>query len=316
MDQQPRRKKIDLKYKVCFVLTLLLFSGIDDAKAQNKFDRFLNPSDTLNIKKQNAVILSEAIVASGALIGLNQLWYADYPRSKFHFINDNAEWLQMDKIGHFYSSYQMGRMGSEILEWSGASKKKQLLFGAGLGFVFLTAVEILDGYSSEWGASPGDVFANASGTALFVSQELLWKEQRIIPKFSFHTTQFAAYRPNVLGGNFTEQILKDYNGQTYWLSVNLYSFAKGSKIPKWLNLAIGYGADAMLSGYPQNSNQLLPKTDRFRQFYLSFDVDLTKIKTNSPVLKTVFSIFNTLKIPAPTIEMTQFNHFKMHFIYF
>lgn len=316
MDQQPRRKKINLKYKVCFVLTLLLFSGIDDVKAQNKLDRFLKSSDTLNINRQNTVIFSEAILASGALIGLNQLWYADYPRSKFHFINDNAEWLQMDKIGHFYSSYQMGRMGSEVLDWSGASKKKQLLYGAGLGFAFLTAVEILDGYSSEWGASTGDVIANASGTALFVSQEFLWKEQRITPKFSFHTTQFAAYRPNVLGGNFTEQILKDYNGQTYWLSINLYSFAKSSKIPKWLNLAIGYGANGMLSGYPQNTNELLPKTERFRQFYLSFDVDLTKIKTNSPVLKTVFSIFNTLKVPAPTIEMTQFNHFKMHFIYF
>lgn len=316
MDQQPRRKKINLKYKVCFVLTLLLFSGIDNAKAQNKLDRFLKSSDTLNINRQNTVIFSEAILASGALIGLNQLWYADYPRSKFHFINDNAEWLQMDKIGHFYSSYQMGRMGSEVLDWSGASKKKQLLYGAGLGFAFLTAVEILDGYSSEWGASTGDVIANASGTALFVSQELLWKEQRITPKFSFHTTQFAAYRPNVLGGNFTEQILKDYNGQTYWLSINLYSFAKSSKIPKWLNLAIGYGADGMLSGYPQNTNELLPNSERFRQFYLSFDVDLTKIKTNSPVLKTVFSIFNTLKVPAPTIEMTQFNHFKMHFIYF
>lgn len=316
MDQQPRRKKINLKYKVCFVLTLLLFSGIDDVKAQNKLDRFLKSSDTLNINRQNTVIFSEAILASGALIGLNQLWYADYPRSKFHFINDNAEWLQMDKIGHFYSSYQMGRMGSEVLDWSGASKKKQLLYGAGLGFAFLTAVEILDGYSSEWGASTGDVIANTSGTALFVSQELLWKEQRITPKFSFHTTQFAAYRPNVMGGNFTEQILKDYNGQTYWLSINLYSFAKSSKIPKWLNLAIGYGANGMLSGYPQNTSELLPKTERFRQFYLSFDVDLTKIKTNSPVLKTVFSIFNTLKVPAPTIEMTQFNHFKMHFIYF
>ena len=295
---------------------LLLFSGIDDAKAQNKLDRFLKSSDTLNINRQNTVIFSEAILASGALIGLNQLWYADYPRSKFHFINDNAEWLQMDKIGHFYSSYQMGRMGSEVLDWSGASKKKQLLYGAGLGFAFLTAVEILDGYSSEWGASTGDVIANASGTALFVSQELLWKEQRIIPKFSFHTTPFPPNRPNVLGSNFTEQILKDYNGQTYWLSINLYSFAKSSKIPKWLNLAIGYGAEGMLSGYPHNTNQLLPKTERFRQFYLSFDVDLTKIKTNSQVLKTVFSIFNTLKIPAPTIEMTQFNHFKMHFIYF
>jgi hypothetical protein len=52
---------------------------------------------------------------------LNQLWYADYPRSNFRFINDNADWLQMDKIGHFYSTY-LGRFGSEMLQWSGATK--------------------------------------------------------------------------------------------------------------------------------------------------------------------------------------------------
>jgi hypothetical protein len=44
------------------------------------------------------------------LVGLNQLWYA-YARSDFHFINDNAEWLQMDKAGHIYSSYHLGRLG-------------------------------------------------------------------------------------------------------------------------------------------------------------------------------------------------------------
>jgi hypothetical protein len=81
------------------------------------------------------------------------------------------------------------------------------------------------------GASSGDIIANASGTALFVSQELLWKEQRITPNF-FHT-RHAQYRPNVLGA-LAEQILKDYNGQTYWLSVNLHSFYKGSKIPNGL----------------------------------------------------------------------------------
>jgi hypothetical protein len=317
LDQQPRSKKIGLKYKAIFFLMFFLVSGLRDADAQSKFDRFLKPSDTLNIKRQNTVILSESILASAALVGLNQLWYADYPRSNFHFINDNAEWLQMDKIGHFYSSYQMGRMGSEMLEWSGASKKKQLLYGAGLGFAFLTAVEVLDGYSSEWGASPGDVIANASGTALYVSQELLWNEQRIIPKFSFHTTQFAQYRPNVLGSNLAEQILKDYNGQTYWLSVNLYSFSKGSKIPKWLNLAMGYGAEGMVSGNRENSNiLLLPKTERFRQFYLSFDVDLTKIETKSHFLKTFFSVFNTLKIPAPTIEYSVNEGFRGQILYF
>lgn len=278
---------------------------------------FLKPSDSLDNKRQNSVVIAESVLAAGALVGLNQLWYADYPQSNFHFINDNSEWLQMDKLGHSFSSYHLGRFGAEMLQWSGASKKNQLIYGAGLGFAFLTAVEVLDGYSSEWGASTGDVIANASGTALYISQELLWKEQRITPKFSFHTTQFAAYRPDVLGRSLSEQILKDYNGQTYWLSTNLYSFSKGSKIPKWLNLAIGYGANGMVSGNtennPQNSTQ---KVERFRQFYLSFDVDLTKIETKSHFLKTIFSVFNTIKIPAPTIEYSANEGLKGHWLYF
>ncbi len=278
---------------------------------------FLKPSDSLDKKRQNSIVIAESVLAAGALVGLNQLWYADYPQSNFHFINDNSEWLQMDKLGHSFSSYHLGRFGAEMLQWSGASKKNQLIYGAGLGFAFLTAVEVLDGYSSEWGASTGDVIANASGTALYISQELLWKEQRITPKFSFHTTQFAAYRPDVLGRSLSEQILKDYNGQTYWLSTNLYSFSKGSKIPKWLNLAVGYGANGMVSGNiennPQNSTQ---KVERFRQFYLSFDVDLTKIETKSHFLKTIFSVFNTIKIPAPTIEYSANEGLKGHWLYF
>jgi hypothetical protein len=50
----------------------------------------------------------------------------------------------------------------------------------------------------------------------------------------FFIPQYAQYRPNVLGSSLAEQILKDYNGQTYWLSVNLHSFYKGSKIPNGL----------------------------------------------------------------------------------
>lgn len=278
---------------------------------------FLKPSDSLDKKRQNSIVIAESVLAAGALVGLNQLWYADYPQSNFHFTNDNSEWLQMDKLGHSFSSYHLGRFGAEMLQWSGASKKNQLIYGAGLGFAFLTAVEVLDGYSSEWGASTGDVIANASGTALYISQELLWKEQRITPKFSFHTTQFAPNRPDVLGRSLSEQILKDYNGQTYWLSTNLYSFSKGSKIPKWLNLAVGYGANGMVSGNtennPQNSTQ---KVERFRQFYLSFDVDLTKIETKSHFLKTIFSVFNTIKIPAPTIEYSANEGLKGHWLYF
>ena len=285
--------------------------------AQNSFDNFLKPADSLNQKRQNSVFITEAVLASVALIGLNQLWYADYPKSEFHFINDNSEWKQMDKVGHFYSSYHIGRFGAEALNWSGANKKNQLIYGAGLGFVFLTAVEVMDGFSREWGASMGDVVANASGTALFVSQELLWKEQRIIPKFSFHRTEYANFRPDLLGSSLPEQILKDYNGQTYWLSANFYSFSKGSKIPKWLNLAFGYGAEGMIGEKTENSSLIsTPKPENFRQFYLSLDVDLTKIDSKSHFLKTLFSVFNTIKIPAPTLQYSTNSGFKFYAFYF
>ncbi|MBF4493599.1 DUF2279 domain-containing protein [Flavobacterium sp. MR2016-29] len=306
-----------MNFKHFLLLSALFFLSFYSLKAQSKFEIFLTPSDTLNKKRQNTVIVTEAALASVTLIGLNQLWYADYPQSNFHFINDNNEWLQMDKVGHMYSAYHLGRFGAEMLNWSGASQKNQLVYGAGLGFAFLTAVEVLDGYSSGWGASSGDLIANATGTALYVSQELLWKEQRITPKFSFHTTKYANLRPEVLGSSLNEQLLKDYNGQTYWLSVNLYSFAKESKIPKWLNIAFGYGADGMLTGNLQNDNPVsVQNPERFRQIYLSFDVNLTKIETKSHFLKTIFSVFNTLKIPAPTLEYSANKGLKAHAFYF
>ncbi len=303
-------KKTHFYFIIFGIVTSIAFS-------QNSIDTFLKPADSLNLNRKKTVILTETIIGTASLVGLNQLWYTDYPRSKFHFINDNAEWLQMDKLGHSYSSYHLGRFGAELLQWSGASQKEQLIYGAGLGFTFLTAVEVLDGYSSQWGASIGDVIANASGTALYVTQELIWKEQRIIPKFSFQKSPYASLRPNTLGSTWQEQILKDYNGQTYWLSINLKSFAKASKIPKWLNIALGYGADGMISGNGEIPDNLVGfQTTKKRQFYLSLDVDLTKIDTKSPVLRTLFSVFNTLKIPSPTLEYTENNGVKGHFIFF
>ena len=281
-----------------FLLSIVSFS-------QSGVETFLKPSDTLNKSRRNAVLISEASLATASLIGLNQLWYADYDRSKFHTTNDNDQWLQMDKLGHAFTSYQMGRVGAELLNWSGVSKKEQLLYGATLGFGFLTAIEILDGYSAEWGFSWGDVAANAAGTGLYVGQELLWDEQRIHLKFSFHQTKYATLNPDKLGDGFLEEILKDYNGQTYWLSINLHSFFKKSKIPKWLNFAVGYSADGMLRGVEDVDNILLTNKNRRRQFYLSFDVNLNELKTNSRFLKSIYSVFNVIKLPFPTLELSK-----------
>lgn len=283
--------------------------------AQNSF---WQKSDTLNSKRRNAVYITEAAAASITLIGLNQLWYANHDRSSFHTINDNKEWLQMDKAGHIMSAYYLGKLGMGALDWAGAPKKDQLLYGATLGFSFLTAVELLDGFSEEWGFSLGDLAANAAGTGLLIGQELLWDEQRILLKYSFHTTRYSSIRPGTLGENFLEQTLKDYNGQTYWLSANLESFTKKGVFPKWLNLALGYGAEGMVSGYENDfiNNPEIPDIDRYRQFYISFDIDLTKIETRSKLLNTVFSTVNFIKIPAPTFEINTKKGTKFHLLYF
>ncbi len=297
-----------------YILIILFSSAVF---AQSSINQFLKPSDTLDVQRKKTVFITEGIIGAGALIGLSQMWYKDYPKSDFHFKNDNIHWLQMDKAGHVFTSYHLGRFGAEALEWSGSDKKTQLIYGSTLGLVFLTTVEVFDGYSQEWGASWGDVAANVSGTALYVSQELLWNEQRIVPKFSFHFTPYASARPNVLGASPSEQILKDYNGQTYWLSANIYSFTKWNKFPKWLNLAVGYGAEGMITANDQLVNTVFfPEKNRTRQFYLSLDIDLTRIETQSHLLKTLFSVFNTIKIPAPTFEINDRGQSRLQLFYF
>lgn len=299
--------------KVKHVLFLLLVSIA--SYSQTKLDTFLTPSDTLNKPRRNAVIMTEASIAGITLIGLNQLWYADYEKSKFHTINDNNEWLQMDKLGHVYSSYQLGRLGSDVFKWSGVSKKNQLIYSSTLGLGFLTAVEVFDGFSKEWGFSWGDMAANALGTGLFVGQELLWDEQRIALKYSFHQTMYASQSPEKLGKSFQEQVLKDYNGQTYWLSFNLHAFFKDKTLPPWFNIAFGYGAHGMLNGTKVIDNQLLTNNNRYRQYYLSFDVNLENIKTNSHFLKSILGIFNTIKVPFPTLEFSN-NKCVFHLLYY
>ncbi|SFD28930.1 DUF2279 domain-containing protein [Algibacter pectinivorans] len=273
--------------------------------SQSKLNAFLTPSDTLNKPRRNAVVITEAAIGGLTLVGLNQLWYADFEQSKFHTTNDNNQWLQMDKLGHLFTSYQLGKHGAQLLHWSGVNKKHQLIYGATLGFSFLSAVEVLDGFSSEWGFSWGDILANGAGTGLYIGQELLWKEQRIALKYSFHQTKYAKQRPDKLGETFLEQTLKDYNGQTYWLSANIHSFFKESRVPKWLNVAVGYGADGMLTGVEGVDSQLINTNGRYRQYYLSLDVNLKAIKTNSKLLSSVFDVFNMIKIPLPTIEFNK-----------
>ncbi len=282
-----------------------------DSSNHSRFLVLEKDSSHLNKKRLALVLGTEAALYAGSLIGLNELWYKDYPRTSFHFFDDSHEWLQVDKVGHMTTSYYVGRIGIDLLKWTGLKRKKAIWYGGMLGSVYQSTIEILDGYSSEWGFSWADLASNTAGSLLVIGQELAWDEQRVVLKYSFMQSDFATYRPDVLGSSISEQLLKDYNGQTYWLSVNPSSFlSPESKFPKWLNVAFGYGANGMTGGdfnppyIDPDGNQL--KFERYRQFYLSFDVDLTRIKTKSTFFNTVFKTIGFIKIPAPTVEFSKY----------
>lgn len=261
------------------------------------------------------------------LITLNSTWYKDYPHTSFQVFNDGREWLQVDKAGHAWTAYNTGRATTALWEWAGLPHKKAVWIGGLSGFAFLTGIEFLDAHSAKWGWSWSDIGANVTGSALFMGQEFLWKEQRIQYKFSFHKNAYAEPllegRANALFGSaWYERMLKDYNAQTYWLSVNLHSFLKDSRLPDWLNIAVGYGAGGMFGGFDNrwtdNMGGGIDRSDipRKRQFYLAPDIDFTKIKTKSRVLKTVFSCLNAFKCPAPALMLDAKGRWRGYFVYF
>lgn len=281
------------------------------------------PDDSLkNVKKNVSIVLgTEAALYAGSMTGLYYLWYADYPQSSFHFYNDNAEWLQMDKGGHATTAYHVGLIGYEALRLAGWDEKKSLIYGGPLGFLYLTTVEVLDGISSEWGFSWGDVAANAFGTGLFMGQQALWHEQRISMKYSYHKTEFIQYRPDLYGTTLPENMLKDYNGQTIWLSFNIKSLFlnKESKFPQWINIALGYSAEGMTGGFHNETHykgNKIPEFTRTRQFVLSPDVDLTRIPVKNKILKTTLKVLSFIKIPMPAIMLDSQGKFSAYWLYF
>lgn len=305
------------------VLILFFFAGNFSAISQDTEAARINEADTIKPNYKGRLIgvtVTASTLYVGTMIGLYKLWYADYPRSEFHFFNDWGQWQSMDKVGHMVSSYWIGRIGFESLRWSGVERKKAIWYGGTWGLAYLTSVEIFDGFSEEWGASVGDIAANTLGTALVIGQQFLWDDQPFIFKFSFQPSGYAEYRPDLLGESFIQQMLKDYNGQTYWLSANIASFLpESSKFPKWLDVSFGYSAEGMLgaeSNPPEYNGEPLPDLERYSQYIFSLDVDLTKIRTKNETVRLLLNMIGYIKFPFPAVEFNRVDKVKWHWIYY
>ena len=250
-----------------------------------------------------STVIAESILSTAIFTGLHYLWYKKYPHSRFHFFNDNGEWLQMDKAGHATTAYNVSAFQYYVMRQSGISNRSSTWIGGLTALGFQTIIEIFDGFSQKWGFSVGDMLANIIGTSVFMAQQFAWNQQKLGLKFSFHSTIFPQYNPAELGKNKWQRWLKDYNGQTYWLTLNPSSFMKsGNDFPKWLNLAAGYGAEGMIGASSNPTvigDKQIPTFTRTRKYYLSIDADINRFHQNN---QFPYAFPNILKFPAPAIE--------------
>jgi len=268
-----------------------------------------------------------AALYTGSVIALNRAWYKQYPRSSFHFFDDHREWRGMDKAGHLYSTYFESEWAYKIARWTGMRDDQAIWAGVGLGMFFQTTVEVLDGFSSQWGFSIADAGFNVLGATTFLAQQKGWGEQRIRLKVSSTpvdypdmgvlssegtaSTTLNQRSRDLFGKSAPERFLKDYNAQTTWLSVNVHAFLKNpeSKFPRWLNIAVGYGAENMYGGFENawesdgsEFNLSSSAFPRYSQFYLSPDIDFSRIPSRSSFVRTLLGIVNVFKMPGPVME--------------
>jgi hypothetical protein len=275
-------------------------------------------TDSINKTRLIGVAAAGTALYVGGMSFLGFVWYKDHKRVPFHFYNDLKGYHGMDKFGHAYAAYWESKVAFHALKWAGLDDRRALLWGAPVGFVFQLPIELFDGIYEGWGFSWWDVAANTTGSVLFAVQQAAFGQQYVTMKFSYSPSGYPKYHP-ILGETPIESFFLDYNGHTHWLSANLKSITGFDKIPPWLNLAFGFSANGMIKEFENPVWYLgkpFPHLERYSQFLLSLDLDLSKIPARRKGLRAALNALNMLKVPFPAIEFNRIDGIKLWGIYY
>lgn len=259
------------------------------------------------------------VIWTSLLVVLSIIWYKTIFKGHFTFFDDAGEWLQMDKAGHFFASFQVSRWFIQILKWQGVEEKEAKKIGVWGGLIFVSPIELLDGFSEAYGFSWTDLAANLSGSLALLAQLHLFAKIKFMPKFSFMPSPFAAIRKEMLGTFFLSQLIKDYNAQTYWLSFSPNVFLKRELFPPWLQISVGYGAENLLGGHDniwEKEGEVFDFSHlaRTRQFYLSLDLSFQHLQENTLLKRALKLVTSCLKFPFPSLCFDLYNGLSFKWI--
>ncbi len=240
---------------------------------------------------------------------------------KFRIAEDYQYSLGADKFGHFYGTYMPSYFMSQVFMSTGFGYDLSHVLGGSLGLLYTTYVEILDGYSVDFGFSPSDWYADIAGSAYFIAQHYLPVLQNFQPKFMY-------VKPSWIGEKNrweAESFIDDYSAQTFWMSINVHNLLPNklkNYWPDFLELSVGYAVFSLCSdGYrghscdPVISEPVSAAAWGNRTVLIGLDYNLVKLLPDGGSfwnwLKQTLNQFKIL--PSPTIAIGRTTRFYLTF---
>lgn len=238
---------------------------------------------------------------------MNTIWKN---QGKFHIVEDGKYAMYIDKAGHFYGTFLSSYVLSQSLIECGFSYGMANALGSLLGLGYTTYVEVLDGFSRDWGFCPSDFYADVAGALFFLAYSKIPILQNITPKFMYFPPRwFNSYsrKPSTM-------FIDDYSAHTFWLSINVYNLLpKDAKkfFPNWLEISIGFAVRNLCDPLnpanncnPMISEPVYPYVWGNRKLILALDVDLVKsLPDGSPFWNWFKQSLNYFKFPTPALEI-------------
>jgi len=225
-----------------------------------------------------------------------QWWWGEeelYPQHKFIYLNDgwfNNYSLGVDKMGHFFTSYVYFHTFFDLMKWADYSDNTAFWAALAVPAAHAISIEMMDGFA-KYGFSSYDLTANFLGMAYAYAQIKVPYLQNFNFKWSYYPT--SAYdRPDKDWG-----LSHDYSGHAYWMSVNMKNVLPEGVArywPRYLNLAVGYGASNVSYGDPASRAK--------QKLSVSLDYNLSAISIANDTWAMVVRLADKFHYPAPGIQ--------------
>ncbi len=267
------------------------------------------PFEITKIKPISAILFGTAVAAIFVVqhqMQQSTIWKETGP---FHIQEDWRWTWGLDKAGHFFGGYATSYFFAEILMAIGVSWEMASITGAGLGLLYTSYVEVLDGFSKDFGFSPTDFYADLAGAGFYLLQYYCPVLQNFSPKFMYVNPAWIGEKTRIPHDSFID----DYSSQTFWLSVNVHNLLPDkakSYWPDWLELTFGYGVFSLCDPrYDCDLNLSYPFSSEAygnRSFLIGLDYNLVKLLPDGGSfwnwLKQGLNLFRLL--PAPALQIS------------